>query len=112
MADVNQILRVYGKYLQKNVRLKALAEKAWSYEDAHKFADEAAGLLNAGYLAACLRDGQSYKRNQLYEVKAVWKPIFEPDISSLSGIGDAVQKIQSSFPDYFTEDKLGELTGI
>lgn len=45
MADVNQILRVYGKHLQKNVRLKALAEKAWSYEDAHKFADEAAGLL-------------------------------------------------------------------
>ena len=70
------------------------------------------GLLNAGYLAACLRDGQSYKRNQLYEIKAVWKPIFEPDISSLSGVGDAVQKIQSSFPDYFTEDKLGELTGI
>ena len=45
MADVNQILRVYGKHLQKNVRLKALAEKAWSYEDAHKFADEAAGVL-------------------------------------------------------------------
>lgn len=45
MADVNQILRVYGKHLQKNVRLKALAEKAWSYEDAHKFADEAANLL-------------------------------------------------------------------
>ena len=45
MADVNQILRVYGKHLQKNVRLKALAEKAWSYEDAHKFADEAASLL-------------------------------------------------------------------
>lgn len=45
MTDVNQILRVYGKHLQKNVRLKALAEKAWSYEDAHKFADEAAGLL-------------------------------------------------------------------
>ena len=45
MADVNQILRVYGKNLRKNVRLKALAEKAWSYEDAHKFANEAAGLL-------------------------------------------------------------------
>lgn len=45
MADVNQILRVYGKHLQKNVRLKALAEKAWSYEDAHKFADEAANML-------------------------------------------------------------------
>lgn len=45
MADVNQILRVYGKYLQKNVRLKALAEKAWSYEDAHEFADKAADLV-------------------------------------------------------------------
>ena len=45
MADVNQILRVYGKHLQKNVRLKAIAERAWNYDDAHKFADEAAGVL-------------------------------------------------------------------
>ena len=45
MADVNQILRVYGKHLRNNVRLKALAEKAWNYDDAHKFADETAGVL-------------------------------------------------------------------
>lgn len=70
------------------------------------------GLLNAGYLGACLRDGQDYKRNQLYKTTAVWKPIFEPDISTLGGIGDAVLKIQQSFPDYFDTDKLYELTGI
>ena len=70
------------------------------------------GLLNAGYLAACIRDGQDYKRNQLYNTVAVWKPIFEPDVSSLSGIGDAVIKIQQAFPDYFDADKLYELTGI
>lgn len=70
------------------------------------------GLLNAGYLAACIRDGQDYKRNQLYDTMAVWKPLFEPDISSLSGVGDAILKIQQSFPDYFDADKLYELTGI
>jgi len=74
--------------------------------------DFGVGLLNAGYLAACIRDGQEYKRNQLYNTVIKWAPIFEPDVSSLSGIGDAVQKIQTSFPDYFTEDKLNELTGI
>ena len=42
----------------------------------------------------------------------VWAPIFEPDASQLSGIGDAIGKIQAAFPDYFTEDKLNELTGI
>ena len=48
----------------------------------------------------------------LYRTKAVWAPIFEPDVTALGGIGDAVQKIQTSFPDYFDEDKLEELTGI
>lgn len=70
------------------------------------------GLLNAGYLAACVRDGYSYKRNQLSYTELRWGPIFEPDITALSGIGDAVQKIQTSYPDYFDEDKLHELTGI
>ncbi len=74
--------------------------------------DFGVGLLNAGYLAACLRDGQSYKRNQLYNTRVKWAPIFEPDMTSLSGIGDAVMKIQTSFPDYFNEERLNELTGI
>lgn len=70
------------------------------------------GLLNAGYLAACVRDDFPYLRKQLYRTIPKWKPIFEPDVSSLSGIGDAVQKIQVAFPEYFTEKKLNELTGI
>ena len=70
------------------------------------------GLLNVGYLAACLRDGFPYERKQFYETTARWSPLFEPDASQISGIGDAVNKIQQSFPDYFTEDKLHDLTGI
>ena len=45
MADVNQILRAYGKQLRKNVRLNHLAENAWNYNDAHDFASKAAELL-------------------------------------------------------------------
>lgn len=70
------------------------------------------GLLNAGYLAACVRDDYPYERRQLAGTTLMWAPIFEPDITALSGIGDAVQKIQLAFPDYFDEEKLRELTGI
>jgi hypothetical protein len=70
------------------------------------------GLLNAGYLAACVRDDYPYERRQLAGTMLMWAPIFEPDITALSGIGDAVQKIQLAFPDYFDEEKLRELTGI
>lgn len=45
MADVNQILRAYGKQLRKNVRLNHLAENAWNYKDVHDFASKAAELL-------------------------------------------------------------------
>ena len=74
--------------------------------------DFGVGLLNAGYLAACVRDDYPYLRRQVSNTRLQWAPIFEPDITALSGVGDAVQKIQTSFPDYFTEDKLRELTGI
>ena len=73
------------------------------------------GLLNAGFVAACIRDDFPYERSALFgekETIPTWAPIFEPDASQLAGIGDAVFKIQQSFPDYFTEDKLRELTGI
>ncbi len=70
------------------------------------------GFLNAGYLAACVRDNYEYKRRQFYLTKPKWEPIFEPDVSQLSGIGDAMNKMQQSFPDYFTEEKLRDLTGI
>lgn len=70
------------------------------------------GLLNAGYVARCMRDEYTYKRDNVYLTTPIWAPIFEPDASQLSGIGDAVNKIQQSFPDYFTADKLQELVGI
>ena len=70
------------------------------------------GFLNAGYLAACIRDNYPYKRQQVYLTKPQWMPLFEPDASALSGIGDAFIKLQQSFPDYVTKDKLTELTGI
>lgn len=70
------------------------------------------GLLNVGYLAACVRDNFPYLRKQFYETRARWEPVFEPDAAQLSGIGDAAIKIQQSFPDYFDEDKLHDLTGI
>lgn len=70
------------------------------------------GLLNVGYLAACVRDDFPYLRRQVYQTKPKWEPIFEPDAAQLSGIGDAAIKIQQSFPDYFTEERLRDLTGI
>lgn len=70
------------------------------------------GFLNAGYLAACVRDNFEYQRNAIYLTTPKWNPIFEPDVSALGGIGDAVMKLQESFPDYFTEEKFRDLTGI
>ena len=70
------------------------------------------GLLNAGYLAACVRDDFPYLRRQFYQTVPKWEPLFEPDAAQLSGIGDAAIKIQQSFPDYFTEEKLHDMTGI
>lgn len=74
--------------------------------------DFGVGLLNVGYLAACVRDDFPYLRRQFYLTKVRWEPVFEPDAAQLSGIGDAAIKIQQSFPDYFTEEKLHDLTGI
>lgn len=70
------------------------------------------GFLNAGYLAACIRDGVSYTRDQIYSTVPMWEPIFEPDAASLSGIGDGAIKINQAVPGYFTEENLRELTGI
>lgn len=69
-------------------------------------------FLNVGYLAACLRDEFPYKRNQFYLTNAVWEPIFEPDASTLSLIGDGAIKINQAVPGYFNSDNLRYLTGI
>lgn len=70
------------------------------------------GFLNAGYLAACVRDKYAYRRSQLYLTKAAWEPVFEPDAAMLSGIGDGVGKINGAVPGYFGKSNLRALTGI
>lgn len=70
------------------------------------------GLINVGMVAACLRDNKTYEREKVYQTKVAWNPVFEPDASSLSGIGDAMIKLSQTFPDYITTEKLKELTGI
>ena len=70
------------------------------------------GFLNAGYLAACVRDGFAYKREQLYQTKPIWDPVFEPDAAMLSGIGDGAAKINQAVPGYFGASNLQDLTGI
>lgn len=70
------------------------------------------GFLNAGYLAACIRDDYPYQRNQIYLTKPVWEPIFEPDAAMLSSIGDGAIKMNQAVPGYFNTDNLHNLTGI
>lgn len=70
------------------------------------------GLLNVGYLAACVRDDFGYERKQLYLTKAAWDPVFEPDAAMLSGIGDGASKINQAVPGYFGAENLRDLTGI
>ena len=74
--------------------------------------DFSSGFLNVGYLAAALRDGVPYKRNQLYQTKAKWEPVFKPDASTISLIGDGAIKINQSIPGYFDKSNLRDLTGI
>ena len=70
------------------------------------------GLLNAGYLAACLRDNYGYQRQQLALTRPVWYPPFPADVSTLGQVGDAVYKMNEAFPDYMTPEKVFELTGV
>ena len=70
------------------------------------------GFLNAGYLAACVRDDFPYQRRQLYLTRPTWEPVFEPDAAMLSGIGDGVGKINQAVPGYFTAENLRDLTGM
>jgi len=70
------------------------------------------GFLNVGYLAACVRDDFPYRREQLYQTKLAWEPVFEPDASMMSGIGDAVSKINQVVPGYFGKSNLRDMTGV
>lgn len=69
-------------------------------------------FLNVGYVARCLEDEYPYLRNQFYEIKPTWYPVFEPDVTTLSGIGDASIKINQAIPGFFGKDNLSDLTGF
>lgn len=69
------------------------------------------GFLNLGYLAACVRDDFPYERRQLYLTKPRWAPVFEPDASAISIIGDGIIKLSQAYPGYVTEEWLDDLTG-
>ena len=86
----------------ENLRLTAqAAEKSFNV-----------GILNAGYLASCIRDDYAYARQQITITTPMWLPPFKADVSMLSGIGDAIQKINGAYPEYLTEEKILEITGI
>ena len=70
------------------------------------------GFLNVGYLAACVRDRYPYLRRQFYLTKAKWEPVFEPDASALTVIGDGAAKLNAAVPGYVGPDNLQDLTGI
>ena len=70
------------------------------------------GFLNVGYLSACLRDGVTYNRSQFYKTIPKWEPVFEPDASTLSLVGDGAIKLNQAIPGYFNEKTMWDLTGI
>lgn len=69
-------------------------------------------FVNVGMVAACLRDEFPYERKSFYRTGALWNPVFEPDGSALSGIGDALIKIDQVLPGVMTADILRDLTGL
>ena len=64
--------------------------------------DFTVGFINAGFVASCLRDNYPYTRNLVKDTKIIWKPLVEPDASTLSSIGDGIIKIEMHFlPDVY-----------
>ena len=70
------------------------------------------GFKNAGYLACCLRDDYPYERTEIADTVVAWEPMFVAGISDISSIGDALIKLQQSYPDYITAEKIYDITGI
>lgn len=90
------------KASHENLRLKARKAQR----------DFGVALINAGFLAACVRDNWEYQRQQIYMTKPIWEPVFETDFASLGTIGDGIAKINQVIPGYFNTDNVSALTGI
>lgn len=70
------------------------------------------GFLNAGYLAACIRDDYSYERYAFADTQCCWLPIFEPDAGALGVLGDAILKINQASEGFMGERNIRALTGL
>lgn len=70
------------------------------------------GLLNAGYLAACIRDRIPYDRRAFANTVPRWLPVFEPDAAALGAAGDAILKINQAVPDFIGNNNIRRLTGL
>lgn len=70
------------------------------------------GYLNAGYLAACIRDNYEYERSAFANTVPTWLPIFEPDAQGLASIGDAILKMNQASEGFMGARNIRALTGL
>lgn len=70
------------------------------------------GFVNAGFLAACIRDNFEYDRCAFADIRAEWLPVFEPDSAALTGIADAILKINQAVPGLMNTRNIRLLTGL
>lgn len=70
------------------------------------------GYLNAGYLAACVRDNFEYDRRAFANTVPEWLPIFEPDAAALGAAGDAILKVNQAAEGFFGAENIHRLTGL
>lgn len=70
------------------------------------------GFINAGYLAACIRDDYEYSRSAFADCKTLWMPIFEPDAAALGAIGDAILKINQASEGFLGSKNIKQMTGM
>lgn len=70
------------------------------------------GFLNAGLVAASLRDKQEYTRDAIADIVPMWKPIFVMDNSALSSFGDGILKINQSIDEPISKKTIQRMTGL
>lgn len=70
------------------------------------------GFLNAGYLAACIRDNQPYRRELIARTSVRWYPVFEPSAATISQIGDGLIKLAQAMPEADLVPVAEDLTGL
>ena len=72
----------------------------------------ASAFANIGFIAASVRDSMPYSRSLVADMVPMWAPIFEPDASTISAIGDGAAKVNAAIPGYFGKGNMKALTGI